>query len=229
MSKKRRNFIFLEAAILTLIVYILALLMNAYLDVHRIEDLDSQLKKSEPFFSPSNPSNQFFSLVLDRNCSYAKDFIYDRYIEVKNVGTNLENYGKLISKRNKNFSEVKQRQYYLDQLALYNLAKKYNKKCGRKEIIPVIYFFDGKSTSLNKQGFIMEQFYLNHKNSTMILPFDINFDKEPVINQIKNEYNIKNAPFVIMGNKTTRDFGSEVVSLGEISLEFLRQRGELKE
>lgn len=231
LTPKRRNIIFVEAAILTIAIYFFAIIFNGYLDTQRIEDLDYNLANSSVSLYNIEVSESFFeNFKDDSNCKDRKKFIFDSFGNLKTIGKDLTNYGKLFLKSNIEHSKLRQREYFLRELLLYKKVLDYNEDCSEDKIVPVIYFFDSLSTELDKQSLILEQYYMNHENKTIVFSFDINFENEPILEEIKDSYDITSYPFIIIGNKTTRDLENNngVVGLNTISIEYLRYIGELK-
>ncbi len=207
LSRKRRNLIFIEALILTLTVYSLAIIVNQSLDNHRVIDFDYNIQNTQMHFKGLIMSEQFQKEFNITNCTYLKKHMFNNYQFLKNIGTDLSNYGQLFSKSNINLSYNRQREYFLDQLSLYIYVHNYNIKCENDEIIPILYFFDSLSTQLDTQSLLLEQFAIDNKNKTIIFSFDINYNREPMLNMIKNKYNINSAPYIVIGNFTTDNIG----------------------
>lgn len=234
LTKKRRNLIFLEAGILTLLVYIFALFFNFYLDDLRINDIEDKISKSEIFLDPFSSGDYFFNLILSEDCENSRLFLNERHSEIKSVGISLRDYGGLFSEINFNQRENIERKYYLDQLQMYEWVDRYNSACineSKKPIVPVIYFFDGLSSDFDRQSILLEQYSFNQENETIIFSFDYYFNSEPILDMIKNEYQVSSPPFVIIGNKTTRNLGdnNNIISINALTVEFMRIRGELND
>lgn len=228
LTKKRRNLIFLEAFILTTVIYFFAIVINGYLDEQRIDELDYKITQSSLDFESMVIIENFFSQIEKNNCELKKEYIYKNFQDLKKIGTDLSNYGQLFLKENANLSLNKQREYFLEELALYRTVIDYNKIC-EEDIVPILYFFNSKSVELDKQSLILEQFTLNHKNETVVFSFDINYKDEPLLEMIKKDYNVTYHPFIIINEKTTTNLLSEdgVVSLNTLTIEYKKMRGEL--
>lgn len=229
ISKKRRYLLFLEAAIITLLVYSSAILVNDHLDEMRTDSLNYEFANSTLAFQGMLTSSDFLSAFNQSNsCEVEKDYIFRLFPQLKDIGTDLSNFGKLYLRQNENFSLTKQREYFLQQLSLYRTVLEHNKNC-EDNIVPVLYFFDSTDPSLDKQSLILEQFSLNHRNKTIVFSFDINYNKEPLLEYLKDKYNVSSAPFIVIGNKTTRDLKNNngLVSLNTVTLEYKRIRGEI--
>ncbi len=229
LSKRRRNLIFVEALVLTIFIYLFAVIINGYFDDSREETLNKVFYSSELKMETYYALNDFLFLN-NMSCETGKNLLFDREESLKSVGTDLTNYGKLFLDINLNKSLIKERKYYLDELELFSLANEYNELCDDKIFI-VLYFFNGFSTSLDKQSLILDQFSLNNENKSMIFSFDINYEREALVNIIKNKYNVNFVPFIIIGNKTTREFEHDkdlVVDINSITIEYKKFKGQLK-
>lgn len=221
LSKKRRTLVFIEAGILTLLVYLFSIMANSYLDSERFSDINQKLLSSSIEFDSSYAQNNFYSTFEISNCEKRKTNIRTQFQNLKKLGVDITNYGQLYLERNKEYSKLKKRTYFLDQLKLYADVLDYNNHCDVK-ILPIIYFYNGLSTQIDKQSIILEQFSINHKNETIIFSFDIFSEDEPILNNFKKNFNITFAPFVIINQKTTKNFDTSenVISLNSLEIEF---------
>jgi len=227
LSTKRRNLIFIEAAILTIIIYLLALILNGYLDTQRIETLDYEFINSSTIAYNLKVFNAFNKNINNSNCLIKKKLIFNSFKSIKKVGKDLSNYGKLFLSENEKISKLKQRQYFLNELDLYLEINEFNILCQDNKIMPIIYFFNSNNLDLDKQSLNLEQFYLNHINDTMIFSFDINYIDEPILEEIKLNKNIIFTPFIIINNKTTNNLVNKdkVVNINTLTLEFKKYFG----
>lgn len=228
LSKKKTKLIFVEAFILTLVIYLFATISNGYLDEKRIETLDYELLNSTNAVYSLEISNSFVSNFNIENCSLQKENIFTNYLVIKKFGKDLSNYGPLFLEENAKEGKLKEREYFLEQIKVYNNVNKYNEVCQNESIFPIIYFYNSKSTDLDKQALILEQFYFNKKNQTIVFSFDINYNNETILNEIKEIFDITQSPYLILNNKTTRDLLNEnnIVNLNTISVEFKTFKGE---
>lgn len=216
---------FLEAGILTFLIYIIALLLTGYLDTHRIYFLENEHKKFEIIEESSFAQTYFLEEFEEEySCSDFKTAIYNKNIELRKIGEDLGNFGSLFLESNVKNGEYYKEVYYLNQLDLYFQISAYNEKC-QENIIPVFYFFS-ESSSFDVQGAYLEQFALNNRNETYVFSFDINFNNSYVITSLKESLEVTSSPFVKVGNTTISN--GWISSLNEISIEFLRQRGEIQ-
>ncbi len=230
LSKRRRNLIFIEAGILTLIIYFFALILNGYLDNQRVEVLSTEFANMQLTTEGNLVEDRFYETFnLSYDCEIKKRNIFDKQKTIKQIGTDLSNFGQLFLEKNKEVSLNKQREYFLEEIELYLQVQDYNKICEEDIIVPVIYFFNSLNTQLDKQSLILEQYSLNHKNETIIFAFDINYENEPLLIKIKNKYEATYSPFVIIGNKTTRTLQNNngIVDLNTITIEYKKIRGEI--
>jgi hypothetical protein len=230
ISKKRRNLIFLEAFLLTFLIYLLSFVATDFLDDKREEELKLQIAESEVIFDSAFTSSFFFEFLLDESCNSSKTAILDQYVELKSVGKGFQSYSGLFLEMNEKSLKSKQRNYYLNQILLYNYVEIYNNRC-EEEVTPVIYFFDG-SQDFDRQSLVLEQFALNNKNETIILSFDYDFEDENLLNKLKEKYEVNKPSYLVIGNITSNNIyfpeGLDYYDLNTINLAFMRARGELQ-
>ncbi len=226
ISKRRRNVLFLEAFILTITIYLFAVVGNQFLDDRREAFIDNEIQNFQIISDSALASSFFYSNIGIENCERFGEQIFNQQELLKEIGADISNYGKLFLDRNENLSLLNQRKFFLDELLLYSQVQEYNKICLNETIVPVLYFFNGKSNLLDEQALILEQFFLNHKNKTIIFSFDINYEDEPLLNLVKQNYNVSFVPFLIIGNETTRSLvGRGVIGLNRLTVEYINQGG----
>jgi hypothetical protein len=230
ISKKRRNLLFLQAAILTFFIFFLAIVLNVYLDQFRISYLEEELVELDTDFSSLVTFNYFSNTFSLSDCELFKEQIFFNQKNLKEFGEDLSNFGQLFSFNFKNVSSLKQRTYFQKEIYLYHQVLNYNMLCSEK-IFPVVYFFNEYSTSLDKQGTILEEFYLNHKNKTIIFSFPFYFDKEPLLESYKLKYNVTYPVFIILPEKTSLNLekdGNGLISINTLTLEYKYFQKELE-
>jgi len=228
LTKRRRTLIFIEAGILTFVVFLLSILSNSYLDDKRFDDLNEKLLEGAIESDLSFTENEFYSTFEIENCVARKANLYSQFQNIKKLGTDITNYGQLTLKINEEVSKNKKRDYFLDELRLYGDVLQYNGDCEDK-VLPVLYFYNGLSTSLDKQSLILEQFSLNKKNQTLIFSFDYFIDDEPILNNFKEDLNVRSTPFIFINGKTTNELSqvNRVVSLNTLTIEYKKFKGEI--
>lgn len=229
LSKRRRTLIFIEAAILTIAIYLFSIVANGYLDELRVNTLNEKILEKSLEEDSYLIGSYFYNSFDVNSCDFRKNKIFSSFEELKELGTDLTNYGSLFLDSNEGLSKLKQRKYFQDQLELYEQVLDYNFDC-ENELFPIVYFYNGLSTSLDKQSIILDQFSLNNKNKTVIFSFDYFFENEPNLEILKKTYLVSNPPFIIFNqNKTSNSLkGSDgLVSLNSIAIEYKKFRGEI--
>lgn len=231
LSKKKTKLLFVEAFILTLLVYLIAIISNGLLDNQRIETLDFEILNTSNAIYSLDVSNNFVENFNITNCSVQKSNIFTNYKGIKKLGKDLSSYGPLFLEENSAETKIKEREYFLQQIKIFNLVNSYNQVCLNDTIFPVIFYYNSLSNTLDKQSLILEQFYLNHENQTIVFSFDINFENEAIITEVKDIFNITSTPFVILNNnKTTRNLADNdgLISLNTITVQYKKFKGEIE-
>ncbi|MFW5704208.1 MAG: hypothetical protein ACOCXG_00045 [Nanoarchaeota archaeon] len=224
LSKKRRLLLFIETFLIFFGILFTAFFLNDVFDSLRSDYLDNELKQLELRFDSFTSYSQFSS---ELSCQQKKNYLLSYSEELKEVANDIGNFGPLFLVRNDKLSKLKQRELYLQEIRYYNQILKYNNDCSGDKIVPVIYFFNGKATSFDKQAVILENFAEQYENETVVLNFDFHYTKEPILESIKKVYGVTFSPFIIINGKTTRDFDTEegFVSKNTLAVELMRARG----
>lgn len=230
ISRERRTVIFIEAGILVLIVYFFSVFLNGFLDEMRLDDFDSKLRDVKVDYESMVVSDFFFDVFSEGTCSDRKRTIFNSLDALEEMGEGLESYGGLFLDSNSQMSEIRMREFFLRELVLYEDVLRYNENCGEDVIVPVLYFFNGRSDVFDKQAVVLDQFVSEYENKSVVFSFDFFYEDEPLLYFLKDYYSIDFLPFFVFGNFTSRDFGCDgsfVVEEDVLVSEFLRFRGEV--
>lgn len=228
LSRRRRNFLFIEAAILTLCIYFIGLFVNSYLDESRLSVLDENIIESQIQQRSSFAFNEFQKQTYSNNCNLSKQRILEEHQQLKEFATDISNFGLLFNKNNEDFSKLRQREFYLLQTQLYFSLEEYNEVC-ENTIVPGWYFFDGNSASFDRQAANLETFVLSSNNGSIIFSYDVNFaQNEPIIEKLMDKFDVSFVPFVVLGNMTHHEFGQGLIGANRLIIEYRRQIGELE-
>jgi len=225
LSKRRRNFLFVEAAILTLCVYFLGIFLNSYLDDTRLSVLDEHILESQLEQRSSIAFKEFQHNRKNLSCEKSKERIIKEQKQLQEFATDISNFGLLFNTNNEEFSKLRQREFYLLQTQLYFTLEDHNQKCENK-VLPGWYFYDGNNPSFDRQAANVETFVLASRNGSIFFSYDINFvGNEVVIEELMNKFNVTFTPYVVIGNKTHNDYGGGLISAGRLLVDYREQVG----
>lgn len=212
--------IFLESVLVVISIYFCLFFLTDVLDDYRIEDVESQLRESRLEHDSSVLSEEFSQAFGNSTCTLRKQEIMQEFNGLEGVGEEINRYTLRGLGRNLEPYSVVRRSYFLTQLELLNSVYTYNDRCD-DEIFPVIQFVDAESDTMDRQGLILEQFYTT-RDDVIVVVFDISFDDEEIVNELRDYYSVEETPFIVAGNKTSRN----LTESGRVSLETLENEYE---
>ncbi|MBW3002980.1 conjugal transfer protein TraF [Candidatus Woesearchaeota archaeon] len=98
--------------------------------------------------------------------------------------------------------------FSLLELRHWLLMKKNNEICDER-VVPILYFYSNKGDcpKCEQQGFVLTNLKRNHA-PVRTYHFDINIEN-PAIDTVKDLYNVKYAPAIVIGEKTFHGFLSK--------------------
>ena len=210
---KRRYFL---AALLTLMIFVLGLMLGLVIEAKRLAYIQQQAKQQELDFLSLQLQYQYVDqLGQEKNCpAVAKTF--DAAIEsLEMARTRLESYTQNANINREEF-KLLQTDYTLAQIRYWLLAKRTRNLCHTEFAITMYFFSDDKDCpQCNEQSFVLT--YLKKRLKDKLLNFVI-YEKqnEPMVDILKKTYNITEYPTLIVEDKKFQGFTPKEEILKEV-------------
>jgi hypothetical protein len=203
----------LKAAAGTILILLVGILVGLQADDARKGFVENQLKESNLQTQTFMVTQNYLDQSSRNYCKVVESRIPELAEENTEIGQSLESFtGKSISNR-KDY-EYLRREYYLNQLRLYNILNEYKSRCNTDNSL-VFFFFDGSANS-KRQGAALTKYYREVDNSTYIFSYNLDTEDSEVLDVLRSDYNITTGPAVVLnGNKTFRSY----VPFGELKQE----------
>ena len=190
---------YILAFILTLFIFLIGLLVGYTLTSQRTSYLEEIAYKQKLDYE----SLQLQSLYLDLSASEASCAIFNNILEtslndVADAQAKVDFYIKESSKED--YRELK-RDYVLAQIRYWLLNEKIKQNC-KGEQVSILYFYTNEEcVECGAQGTILS--YLKDKLQDKLLVFslDSDFIEEPMVNVLKQTYNITQIPSIVVEDK----------------------------
>lgn len=219
-TKKKVKLLLLESLLIVVAVYAIIFYLTDVLDQERFKELENQLTVSSLKQESRYVMNDFFSTFSENECELMRNSIYEEYDYVKDLFSDINRYVMSGLGRNEPRYSVNKREYTLNQLDMLNMINFYNEGCEDAKIYPLLYFNDGESSGIDTQGLILSQFY-EETTDVIVLIFDKNYEDEQLLVKLRNYYNVTQAPFIVFGDKNTKDFtNNDIVYLRTLRNEY---------
>ncbi len=217
ISKNKYFFAF----IITLVVFSLGLLLGLVIESKRIQLIELQDQQQKLDFNSLQSQYQLIDLFgEEKNCAALKKTFEE---SIKNLGKSrvkLENYLENSNLNKKEFGLLK-REYTLAQINFWLLTKKTKDVCNL-EHADIFYFYgdDSQCSDCADQAYVLT--YLKDKMGPQLLNFvfDSQLTNEPLVDILKESYNITKYPTLVINGKKFDGFISKDKILEEICPSF---------
>ncbi len=194
ISKKK----FLIAFVLTSLIFLIGLLVGYTLTIGRTSYLEDIAYKQKLDYE----SLQLQSLYLDLSASSTSCSIFNQILETSlNDVASAQAKAELYMQESgeKNYVELK-RNYLLAQIRYWLLDKKIKENC-KPEHVSLLYFYSSVDcTNCGAQATILDYLKEKLKDRLLVFSLDSDFGAEPMVEIIKQTYNITKIPTIVLGD-----------------------------
>lgn len=221
IKARYQKHIFLTSALLTLVVFSAGITVGWWLDSFRVDDTLAALRGSELDLQGFIVEEQFLNtFTVNESCSILIPRFERLSSDSAKIGKTLTEYESKKIFRDADYNYLK-RQYFISEARNYMALLDLKNKCDLKTIA-VLYFYKKDESSSIMQGYILDALVKKYSEKNIsIYSFDFDFE-EPLINLIKNYYNVTGTPTLVINNNIIKSgFASreELEPLIEIELE----------
>ena len=202
--KKSRYII---AAIITLLVFSLGLMLGLFIESERVNYIQSQYQRQRIDYSSSQLRYNYLNSLYDEKACPALIQTLDQNLqELEQTRVRLVDYGKS-DRLNKAELDLLKRQYTIEQLNYWLLVGQAKKICN-DEMVRIIYFYsiDEECSRCGDQEFILTYIKKRLKEKMNVFAFDAHFEEEPMIGILKTQYNVTSYPTLIVEGEVLKDF-----------------------
>jgi hypothetical protein len=186
------------AFILTCFIFLIGLLVGYTLTSERTGYLEDIAYKQKLDYE----SLQLQSLYLDLNSNNASCGVFNNILEtsLNDVGNAQAKIDLYIQESNdKNYVDLK-RDYLLAQTRYWLLNQRV-KSCSSEQVSILYFYSNEECIECGAQGTILTYFKEKFKDKLLIFSLDSDFEAEPMINVLKQTYNITKVPSIIVGDE----------------------------
>ncbi|MBN2458061.1 hypothetical protein JXB31_02935 [Candidatus Woesearchaeota archaeon] len=198
------------AAILTLAIFVLGLLLGLVIEEKRTRYVEDKYEENRIIYSSSQLQYDFLSMLDDKDlCPGVYKTFYTNVEELETIRIKLESYSE-DAMLNKESFELLEREYLLQEIRYWMLARKTQELC-KNDIVTVLNFFssDSECPRCNEQNFILT--YLKKKFGDRLLIFSFNCEvvKEPMVEILMSTYGVSEFPALVIEGKTFQGFNDK--------------------
>jgi DNA-directed RNA polymerase len=220
---------YLLAAIITLAIFLLGMLLGLVVEGKRVVYMQSFANQQKLEFGSLQLQYQYITeLGQEKNCP-AVLATFETYMETLVKAQNrLEDYEKDAKLDRNEFRLIKQ-DYTQAELNFWLLSKKVKEIC-KKDVVGILYFYsaDTLCADCEKQSFVLSYLKDIFKDKLLVFAIDETLDIEPMVGILKETYNITEYPSLVIEDKAFSGFVENDAILREICSLYSEPPGECK-
>lgn len=186
------------------VVLLIGVLVGMQADDARTSFIEDQIEESNIQAQTFIVTENYLSDSSQNYCRVVSGQIPEIAEGNAQIGRDLQSMsGKSIT-GGEDYEQLK-RKYYVNQLRLYNMLEGYRDRCDA-DTTSVFYFFDS-SVQSQRQGAVLTEYRDQVDNQTYVFSFNLETDDSAVLDILREDYNITDAPtLVVNGNQTYRGY-----------------------
>ncbi|MFP4523816.1 MAG: hypothetical protein ACLFO2_00675 [Candidatus Woesearchaeota archaeon] len=199
ISKQR----YLTAAIITVLVFALGVLLGMVMDYERVQYLENQYEKHELDYRSLQLQFSFLDMATQEDsCAAFEAAMEDAVTELSDSLQEVEQYQGFSQTQQGNFDSIKRR-YTLDNIRYWILVKEAQERCPMDRLSILYFFSTDDCPRCPDQGVILTYFKKKYGDSLLVFPIDVDLaDDEPIVDMLGSHFNISRYPSIVMGDET---------------------------
>ena len=204
---KKRYFI---AALLTLSIFLLGLMLGLVIEGKRVQYIQSMNRIEKLDYSSLQLQYAYIDqLSQEKNCDAVSKTFENSIKNLITTSERLEEYEKSANINKEDFAILK-REYILAQLNYWLLAKRTKEICNR-DLVSILYFYSTKKEcpQCEEQAFVLTYLKQQFKENLLIFALDSKYVGEPMIEMLKDQYGISKYPTLIIEDTALEGFTSK--------------------
>jgi len=205
-NKKR----YIIAALLTLFIFILGLMLGLVIEGKRVQYIESVNRIEKLDYSSLQLQYAYIDqLSQEKNCDAVSKTFESSVKSLIETSGRLENYEQNANLNKEDLHALK-REYILAQLNYWLLAQRTKKICNRN-LVTILYFYstDKECPDCGEQAFVLTYLKNEFKDKLLIFALDSTYSDEPMIEMLKSQYEISRYPTLIIEGHVFEDFVSK--------------------
>jgi len=198
MDKNHKS-VFLKAAIYTIIIFLLGVILGFVLEEQRVSSIEERYQDIELQWQDARIQSMYFQNLGKDKCDQAinENIIFSD--EVYELGKKIESYEEANTLTGEMLLEKKRHALFKTQFWLNNMVLK--EKCN-PNYINVVYFFKNNPNIDEKQkqytqSDILRKIKENHGHNVMLIPLPIDMNIS-MINIFKDQFEINIVPTILI-------------------------------
>ena len=226
-SVSRKNM--LIAGVLTLSIFIIGILVGNTMSEKRVTYGNEQMIEQKLELDSLQLQYAFIDQAnLDNHCAALSSAIEEKVEKLGIIGNKIQKYSSDMNFNEEEYNKLK-REYVLSEMRFWLFAKKSQEIC-KKDVASIIYFYSNEADCFDcgAQSKVLTQLKEQLKDRLLIFSIDTSFKEEPLIGMLKEAYNIKVYPSLLINDKINSGLVDEETLTRECVSFFYQKHNKLK-
>ncbi len=193
---------YLIAFILTIAIFVIGLLLGLIISKEREDYLQTVISESSVGYESLQLQYSYATSQLgEKKCVTLTKTLEENTKILEESRTKLESYIEQAA-RESDFNLLK-RNYALSQIRYWLLAKQTKQVCSKDMALALFFYSNEEENDYGSRtmGVVLTDLKRSLKDKLLIFSLDYNFDQEPMINILKEAYNVTKTPTLIVEDK----------------------------
>lgn len=184
------------------IIFIAGVALGLSVDKYKSDTVSTQTQYNELNLDSYITEQQLLSVFKGDKCAILEKRLSD-------LSANTRDFGNLLNRVDAskafpmNFDYLKQK-YFISEAKFYATILSLNKECPQKRD-SILFFYKVDHLASQKQGFVLDDLDQKYNHNITILSFDIDYQKEPLVSLLMEQYNVTTAPTLVINQNTVSD------------------------
>lgn len=201
VERRVKKYMLAMSLVIATVLFLVGFGLGMAFDNLRESEIDKLLTKSQLDMESFLLQQQILSKDLDSStCTLAKTKFVELQSQRGEIGQKLDSYeSKALTQTELN--NLKRKHILLSVSSLMVLDN-LKENCGFANLDSIIFFYKNDDDTSTKQGLILDKVYERFPDTLTIFAIDANFSEEPLVDFLKDKYDITRTPTIIINDKT---------------------------
>lgn len=202
VARKIKKSRYLIAFLLTAAVFTIGILIGLLVNTERTSFLEKENKLQRLDYDSIQLQYLYLTNILaqDRDCLSATKALEKQISDLGVLGNKLENFIEDGTANIDDYNLLK-REYTLAELRYWFFIKNIKEICNSDNVGLLYFYSNNNCNECRTQGTILGKVKSDLKDNLLIFALDYDFSEEPMLNIIKERYNVNKLPTLIIDNE----------------------------
>ena len=201
----KRHYFF--AALITFGIFSLGMLLGMVVEAKRVSLMQGMYEEQKTNFASSQLQYEYLNqLTTNESCPAIYALFAKNTVDLGLAQERLETFQK-DSKINKADFELLKRQYVIEEMRYYLLAKRAKEMC-KTDLVRLVYFYSDEKgcPDCSQQEFVLNYLKKMFGDKLLIFALDEKLESEPMISMLKKQHGATQFPTLVIDDEVYSGF-----------------------